>query len=219
MHHTPNAHARHTPRVTALVAMAMAMTAMSAHAALDTNAWEVSNLPDDSVQFTVYHAPDRSDLTYLYGLVSSQTTANGGVSHTLQGLSFTLDSAATLYLVNQGDTLSNALFDSGAYTPLVGATNQTWTSLTVYGTDTFWLGAQTREGNAGLAPWTGLGWAQLRFDEQGQLQLLSSGIDYSASSLVVGAVPEPGTWALMGLGLVSLGWVARRRAIHSASAG
>ena len=46
--------------------------------------------------------------------------------------------------------------------------------------------------------WTLLGWAHLSFDSSGQLKMLDNHIGYHTDSLVVGAVPEPGTWALMG---------------------
>jgi PEP-CTERM motif len=40
-----------------------------------------------------------------------------------------------------------------------------------------------------------------------------SGLAGGGASLSIQAVPEPGTWALMGLGLMGLAWVQRRRTV------
>ena len=159
-HHRRASTVRHCAQLIAL--SAGLLSTLTAHAAIEAGGWEVNHWSDDNIQFSIYQLPNQQDVTFLYAQVSHDTATDGSVSHTLQGLSFTLDSAAVIYSVNEGDNLSNALFDSGAYIPLVGATSQTWASLTVHGTDTFWLGAQTREGNAGTQPWTGLGWAARR---------------------------------------------------------
>lgn len=185
------------------------LLAQPALAAVESGGWGVQNT-SEGITLGLYQESGQVDVTYLS--LSVSTLGSGPTaSRTLTGTNFTLDGGAIVYAVQLGDTLSNAAFDAGSFPALVGPSLVDWSSLTVEGNEEFWLGAQTREGNAGLNPWTGLGWARARFDDNGQLTLLDSAMGYNVDTLVVGAVPEPGTWALMGLGLLGLGWAQQRR--------
>lgn len=194
-----------------------AACSLSAHAAVESGHWTVTTGPDmgfgltEAIRFTLFQEPTDQDYTALYVGIDSHTAPNGTITRTLTGATYTLDSAAVLYAVSAGAPLSNTLLDAGTYPALVGATAQLWSTLTVQGSDTFWIGAKIRYGNMGSADWTGLGWAKLRFEPGGQLTLLGSGMGYDTSHLVVGTVPEPSTWAMLALGLAGIGGVAQRR--------
>jgi len=178
-------------------------------AAVETGGWEVQNT-SEGITLGLYQESGQVDVTYL-SLGISTLGSGASASRTLTGSNFTLDSAAIVYAVQLGDTLSHAALSAGSFPALVGPSLVDWSSLTVQGSEEFWLGAQTREGNAGLNPWTGLGWARVHFEDNGELTLLDSAMGYNVDTLVVGAVPEPGTWALMGLGLLGLALAQQRR--------
>ncbi|MFN3617400.1 MAG: hypothetical protein ACK4TS_05390 [Aquabacterium sp.] len=176
-----------------LALAAHVLLAQPALAAVDNGGWEIQNT-SEGITLGLYQESGLVDVTYLS--LSVSTLGSGPTaSRTLTGTNFTLDGGAIVYAVQLGDTLSNAAFNAGSFPVLVGPSLVNWSSLTVEGNEEFWLGAQTREGNAGQNPWTGLGWARARFDDNGQLTLLDSAMGYNVDTLVVGAVPEPGTWA------------------------
>jgi hypothetical protein len=190
------------------VVLATVILGTSAHAASD---WEVSQAAPDSVRLGLYQEPGNVDVTYLELNVATQGGGNQAVSRVLSGATFSLDGGAALYAALPGEVIDNAALDAGNRLALVGPTQQAWGSLTVQGTDTFWLAAKVREGNLANGPWSSLGWAQLRFDTDGQLRLLNSHIAYNVPQLTVGAVPEPGTWALLSIGLAAVAGVTRLR--------
>lgn len=196
-----------------------AVFSLSAHAVVESGHWTAYSGTDigyglgDGIRLTLFQESTDQDYTSLYVSIGSTTASNGTITRTLTGATYTLDSAAVLYAVSAGAPLSNTQLDAGAYPALVGATAQPWSTLTVRGSDTFWIGAKTRYGNTGSGDWTGLGWAALRFESDGQLTLLGSAMGYDTSTLVVGTVPEPSTWAMLALGLAAIGGVAHRRRI------
>jgi hypothetical protein len=196
-----------------------AVFSLSAHAVVESGHWTVYSGTDigyglgDGIRFTLFQEPTDQDFTSLYVSIDSATAPNGTVTRTLTGSSYTLDSAAALYAVTAGASLSNTLLDAGTSPALVGPAAQPWSTLTVQGSDTFWIGAKIRDGNNGTADWTGLGWAKLRFEADGQLTLLDSAMGYDTANMVVGAVPEPSTWAMLALGLAAIGGVTHRRRI------
>ncbi|HIV71651.1 MAG TPA: PEP-CTERM sorting domain-containing protein [Candidatus Aquabacterium excrementipullorum] len=203
--------------ITAGLALACVLSVPQAQASVSAGHWEVQG-SNTALNFGLYQDEANTDVTYLYATVDTTTTAIPTVAwRTLTGNQYTLDSAADLYIVHEGAQLSNALFEAGTYTALVGATNaspsgtQGWPSTLIFDNDEFWVGARIRSGNLGDQPWTGLGWAHLRFEDDGSITLLGSAMAYDESSLVVGAVPEPSSWALMGAGLVALGLRTRMR--------
>lgn len=197
----------------ASIALALASVAHTTHAEVSAGHWEVSG-SNTHLHFGLYQDAADTDVTYLQATVDTSVLSPTASLRQINGATFTLDSAADLYIVQPGALLTNALLESGAYTALVGPSNGPWPTFSVYGNTDFWIGARIRSGNVGDQPWTGFGWAHLRFEDSGSVTLLGSAMAYGESSLVVGTVPEPQTWALMmaGLGLTALAVRRQRRA-------
>lgn len=208
----------------ASIALALASVAHTTHAEVSTGHWAVTG-SDTTLSFALFQDSADTDVTYLYANVETSSLSPSYAVRQITGNMFTLDAAADLYVVQAGDLLTNALLEAGTYPALIGPTNgapytgdpstyQPWPTLTVIDNTEFWIGARIRSGNIGDQPWTGFGWAHLRFEDNGGVTLLGSAMAYGESSLVVGAVPEPQTWALMsaGLGLTALAVRRQRRA-------
>ena len=206
----------------ASIALAALSATPLAHAEVSAGHWEVYG-SNTALNFGLYQDAADTDITYLYANVETTVLGPTTAWRQITGDNYTLDSAADLYVVQPGALLTNALLEAGTYAALVGPTNATpyipgtdpgsyqpWPTLFVQDNAEFWIGARIRSGNIGDQPWTGFGWAHLRFEDNGSVTLLGSAMAYGESSLLVGAVPEPESWALMvaGLGLVA---VATRR--------
>lgn len=203
-------------------AMALAATAFSTQAAISPGHWEVWG-SNTGIQFGLYQDQADTDITFLYADVETTVLNPTTAWRRVTGSTFSLDSAADLYLVQPGQLLTNALLESRTYPAIVGPTNATphtgqpdhqpWPSFIAADNQELWIGARIRSGNIGDQPWTGFGWAHLRFEDNGSITLLGSAMAYGESSLVVGAVPEPGAWALMCAGLGLVGLAVRRKRI------
>jgi PEP-CTERM motif len=131
---------------------------------------------------------------------------------TLQFVTRNVDEGAELFVTTPGNVLSNATISALP----ASATFQS-TALKV-GQD-FYLGARTRSFSdpgftwADPAFFSTFGWAHFKLNAQGSLQIVDSAMAFRETGIIAGttqAIPEPATWALMGLGLAAL--AVRQRA-------
>ncbi len=125
-----------------------------------------------------------------------------GVGRGGSGGLFVLANAALRVAPSAGGLFNLSSFDYGTIDGLIGTPP---TSLLVEGfrtnntllTELLDLGMQK---SFSFTAWTGL--ASLRFTANG---------DFVLDNLAVTAVPEPASWALVGLALAGLGWRSRRK--------
>jgi hypothetical protein len=139
-----------------------------------------------------------------------------------------LDEGATFFVVSPGQAIGQAQADAAAsrgkmtlnQIPVMDESAlENGDTAHVFGND-FWLGVGTTlstdpgfPGFTNSNKRTSFGWAHIRSFYDGTFTLMDSAMAYRESGIVVGtlqAIPEPGTWAMMGLGVVGLAAVRRR---------
>lgn len=159
---------------------------------------------------TAIQSPDHPDPTTLW--FSKVDSAN---KSTLTPITWNVDQEADYYLAQAGSVVSAQTLASGQFTPLF--TLDRAYSIDVSRPGDFYLAVATT--GPGLPPGAAFaernvwGWVHLRNDASG-LSVLGSAMAYGEGGIIVGTttpVPEPGTAALMLLGLAAGGWATRRR--------
>lgn len=194
-----------TPKHT-LAALIITLAATQAHAVVEAGHWS------SAVRGTEFKVA--VDQTIGGDYTGVLMTFDKGM---LKGVTFNVDEGADIFVVRPGDAFGNAFVQSGqgAFIMGVSATAGLPTRQVNVGQD-FYLAARTRIGTFDATTFNVFGWAHFKVDGQGLPQLVDSAMAFGEGGIVVGTlqavpVPEPGTSALMGLGLAGLCWRLRRR--------
>ncbi len=190
-------------------ATALLATSLAAQAVVESGHWSYGPLVNGSNTLSVYQ--NTTD-TNSYGVRTTYDAQTGVLTLGTP----TLGAPASLFVVTPGQVIGQGNWQSlsGNALPVLVSPGL------VVGQD-FYLGAATIALTDPEFDWatvgttrTSFGWAHFQAQADGTLKLLDSAMAFREPGIQVGtlqAVPEPGTWALMGLGLVGMAAVARRR--------
>jgi len=191
-------------------AAALLATSLAAQAVVETGHWSYGPLVNGTNTLGV---DQNTSGTNSYGVQTTYNAQAGTLSFGIR----TLGAPAALFLVTPGQVVGSDNWLKAQ--PIVDPQNGTQSYLQV-GKD-FYLGTATIALTDPEFNWatvnttrTTFGWAHFQAQADGTLKLLDSAMAFREPGIKVGtlqAVPEPGTWALMGLGLVGMAAVARRR--------
>jgi hypothetical protein len=190
-------------------AAALLATSLAAQAVVESGNWSYGPTFNGSSSLSLYQ---NTAHTNSYGVRTTYDAQAGTLSLSVP----TLGAPASLFLVTPGQVIGQdnwRSLSSNALPVLVPPS-------LVVGKD-FYLGTATIALTDPEFDWatvdttrTSFGWAHFQAQADGSLKLLDSAMAFREPGIKVGtlqAVPEPGTWALMGLGLVGMAAVSRRR--------
>lgn len=209
-HNKPKGNAMKTlPRLA--IASSMLVAQLAAHATVSAGHWSASAgnaFPGLDINLSI-----RIDQTIDGDFTGTFWNYNAQAG-TLRYVTTNIDEGSTLFLVKPGDVVSQAMVDAPGVNDLGNGE-----AAVVVGRE-FYLGAATSSLSDPGVTWgnieqrTSFGWALFQAQADGSLKILDSAMAFREAGIVVAtlqAVPEPGTWALMGLGLLGLAVVKPRR--------
>lgn len=195
------------------VAMPIALATLSTpvHAVVEAGHWSVYNTTFDAsynganLEVDIHQTPE-GDYTGTFFKYDPQ-------AGTLQYLTHNVDEGSTLFVTRPGQLINDqTMISLGAGDRLNSPSN-----IAQVGSDFYIGGATEKMSDPGFQwndqHWTVFGWAHLRADASGKLQLVDSAVSFKEGGIIAGslAIPEPGTWAMMGLGLIGIALTTRRR--------
>lgn len=132
---------------------------------------------------------------------------------TLAFVTYNTDEGSTLFVTRPGQVINDdALIKLPAQDALSFSSN-----VAHVGTDFYLAAATEKFSDPGFqfndTHWTVFGWAHLKADANGKLQLIDSAMSFNEGGIVTGtlAVPEASTWSMMGLGLFGLAALHRQK--------
>ena len=192
------------PSLAASLALGLSMS--SAHALVEAGHWSFSQTSQTSLgdNFSVFidqtPAGDYTGTFYKYNATTGMLTL----------LTRNIDESSEVWVASEGQVIDKQ------YNQSIN------TSQPVFVGKDFYLGAATSSSTDPGFSWgnltdrTSFGWAHFKADSTGKLTLLASAMAFrEPAGIVVGTltspVPEPGTWALMGMGLAALASLRRCR--------
>lgn len=194
--------------------------------------WDVASAWDAGSQAVVEINIDRGERGWITANFSIGFEINGILATLTSnpgGMHFLSDSPGAWIAAETGDNVSSATmfnqpkyfledgFAGSTYVPettvIVMTDIQNYFKFAIQDPDQlheYWEIFQSG-GTPNFIPDTYYGWVEYIVDDQSNLLILKSAIGLDGQPMVVGAIPEPSTTALMLVGLVAVG-VCRRRA-------
>jgi hypothetical protein len=188
-----------------------ALYAISGHATVEAGHWTLTNTPTQPNGSNVTINLDQTIGGDYTGSFLTYTATTG----TLRVVTINLDEGSQLFLAKAGTVFTNATATTPSFPSLMTAS----TSPVQVGKD-FYIAGRTRSMTDPGFSWAqtdfydSFGWAHVKVNAQGQLQILESAMAFRENGIVVGttqAIPEPATYTLMGLGLVGMAALRKSR--------
>jgi hypothetical protein len=190
----------------------LAALSPTAHAVVESGHWSVYSTPldrNDPYSTNLSLAIDQTPAGDYTGSFFRYDPLAG----TLQFVTLNVDEGSTLFVTRPGQLINDQTIANLPAGDRLSYSN----NLVQVGSD-FYVGGATEkftdpEFQWNDQHWTVFGWAHLRADASGQLQLVDSAVSFNEGGIVAGtlAVPEAGTWSMMGLGLIGVALATRRR--------
>jgi PEP-CTERM motif len=186
-----------------LATAVLGLTHLSAHALIEAGHWSLSQYPTTTNGDNFSVRVDQTPAGDFTGTFFDYDAATGTLTYIMQNV----DEGSAVWVTQPGE--------------VIDASFKPNTSASVWVGQDFYLGAATSSmsdpGFTWGGPRTSFGWAHFTADSAGKLTLVDSAMAFrEPAGIIVGTltspVPEPSAWALMGIGLVGLGWMRRQKA-------